>query len=120
MQITISDKLIKKVAMAHIEDCLGTWSPSTLSFAGIPSLSQCADQMLDDPKFIKGIEKYITWYITESSDIIADAMAETVSKVLCTFERAASAAEGKKRIGYELDRALEIVKNHGYTVSPTA
>lgn len=95
MQITVSDKLIRSAVRDLLEIQLFTLAtPQQRRDAGVPSKDKLVDELMQDPKFMERVAKYLTNYVNDA-DVISDALDE------------APLHPRVKKLARELDRVCE-------------
>jgi hypothetical protein len=76
MQITLNPKTLRKAVQFYVEDQIyNMYTKKELALANAPAKDVLIDELLEDPKFLKGIEKYVSKYVTDY-DVLRDAMDE--------------------------------------------
>jgi hypothetical protein len=76
MQITLNPKTLRKAVQFYVEDQIYTmYTKKELALANAPAKDVLIDELLEDPKFLKGIEKYVSKYVTDY-DVLRDAMED--------------------------------------------
>ena len=74
MQITLNPKTLRKAVQFYVEDQIyAMYTKKELALANAPAKDVLIDELLEDPKFLKGIEKYVSKYVTDY-DVLRDAM----------------------------------------------
>lgn len=87
MQITLSDKLLRKAVQFYVEDHIYMmYSKRELAQANVADKALMVHLLMTDEKFMKGIEKYVAKYVADY-DVLRDAMEDAPSRVLtATFK----------------------------------
>ena len=76
MQITLNPKTLRKAVQFYVEDQIyAIYTKKELALANAPVKDALIDELLEDPKFLKGIEKYVSKYVTDY-DVLRDAMED--------------------------------------------
>lgn len=76
MQITLNPKTLRKAVQFYVEDQIyAIYTKKELALVNAPVKDALIDELLEDPKFLKGIEKYVSKYVTDY-DVLRDAMDE--------------------------------------------
>jgi hypothetical protein len=92
IQITINDKLVKRMVADYIGDQLMDFTDKDLKAAGLPSRKQLVEQTLADEKFQKALAKQLAKVVNDG-DRIFDALQDiempafdAVNRKLVSFE----------------------------------
>lgn len=76
MQITLNPKTLRKAVQFYVEDQIyAIYTKKELALVNAPVKDALIDELLEDPKFLKGIEKYVSKYVTDY-DVLCDAMED--------------------------------------------
>jgi hypothetical protein len=76
MQITLNPKTLRKAVQFYVEDQIyAIYTKKELALVNAPVKDALIDELLEDPKFLKGIEKYVSKYVTDY-DVLRDAMED--------------------------------------------
>jgi hypothetical protein len=74
-QITVSEKLVKRILGSYVEDQMFEFSNKDLKAAGVPTRAQIIEQILADEGFQKALSKRLAVFVNDG-DAIHDAMEE--------------------------------------------
>jgi hypothetical protein len=92
IQITINDKLVKRMVADYIGDQLMDFTDKDLKAAGLPSRKQLVEQVVADEKFQKALAKQLAKVVNDG-DRIFDALQDiempafdAVNRKLVSFE----------------------------------
>jgi len=75
IQITVSEKLVKRIVGDYIADQLEEFSNKDFKAAGVPAFKQLVEQVLADAKFQKSLSKRLAVFVNDG-DAIHDALDE--------------------------------------------
>ena len=74
-QITVNEKLVKRIVGSYIEDQMYEFTNKDLKAAGVPTRKQLVEQILADEGFQKALAKRLAVFVNDG-DVIHDALDE--------------------------------------------
>ena len=124
MQITIPTKLVQQAITGMVEDQIyDNFAPEVIKAARIGKKADMVKAVMADEKFMKGLERFLTNYISDM-DVICDAAFEVDAKVVNAGIMACENAYDEideqlaiEREAEDLKRSIRVLEAAGFKVT---
>jgi len=74
-QITLNEKLVKRIVSGYIADQLEDYTDKDFKAVGLPTRRQLVEQLLADERFQKALAKKLSVFVNDG-DLIHDALQD--------------------------------------------